>query len=132
MNNISSSAELKEAIKYLDLEQKAIGRQLKEQVNVITEELKPVNLIASVMKDVSSSPYIIDNVVGTALGVGTGYISRKLISGTSGNPIRKLIGSAMQLAVTTVATKKLVPISLMGRFLFKKIFGKKEIKPQEL
>lgn len=131
MSNISSSAELKEAIQYLELEQKVIVGEMKEQVHSITQELKPVNLIASVMKDVSSSPYIIDSVVGTALGVGTGYISRKLIAGTSANPIRKLIGSAMQLAVTTVATKKLVPISLVGRFFFKKIFGKKENKALE-
>jgi len=131
MSNISSSAELKEAIQYLELEQKVVGRQLKEQVNAITEELKPVNLIANVMKDVASSPFIIDSLVGTALGVGTGYISRKIITGTSGNPVRRLIGSALQLAVTTIATKKLVPVSIMGRFLLKKIFGKKEIKPQE-
>lgn len=128
MSNISSSAELKEAIQYLELEQKVIGRQLKEQFNIVTDELKPVNLITSVMKDVSSSPYIIDKVVGTALGVGTGYISRKFIYGSSANPVRKLIGSALQLAVTTIATKKLVPVSIMGRFLFKKIFGKKEVK----
>ncbi len=132
MSNISSSAELKEAIQYLEIEQKVIGRQLKEQFNIVTDELKPVNLITSVMKDVSSSPYIIDKVVGTALGVGTGYISRKFIAGTSANPVRKLIGSALQLAVTTIATKKLVPVSIMGRFLFKKIFGKKEAKTQKL
>jgi hypothetical protein len=132
MSNISSSAELKEAIQYLELEQKVIGRQLKEQFNIVTDELKPVNLITSVMKDVSSSPYIIDKVVGTALGVGTGYISRKFIYGSSANPVRKLVGSALQLAVTTIATKKLVPVSIMGRFLFKKIFGKKEVKTQKL
>jgi hypothetical protein len=131
MRNISSSAELKMTIQELEYDQRIIIQQLQEQVNTITDELKPVNLIASVMKDVASSPYIIDNVVGTALGVGTGYISRKIISGTSGNPIRKLIGSAIQLAVTTIATKKMVPISLIGRFLFKKIFGRKELKPNE-
>ena len=129
MSKISSSAALKEGIQQLEFEQQVIGQQLKEQFDTITEELKPVNLIASVMKDVASSPFIIDNVVGTALGVGTGYISRKLIAGTSGNPVRRLVGSAMQLAVTTIATKKMVPISLIGRFIFKKIFGKKEIKP---
>jgi hypothetical protein len=129
MSNISSSAELKEAIQYLELEQKVIGLQLKEQVNDISEELKPVNLIAGVMKDVSSSPYIVDNLVGAALGAGTGYVSRKIFAGSSANPVRKLIGSALQLTVTTITAKKLVPISLMGRFLFKKIFGKKEIKP---
>jgi hypothetical protein len=132
MSKISSRAELNDAIKYLELEQKVTGRQLKEQVKGITEDLRPVNLIASVMKDVVSSPFIIERVVGAALGVGTGYISRKIIAGTSGNPLRRLIGSAMQLAITTIATKNLVPVSLMGRFLFKKIFGKKEIKPQEL
>jgi hypothetical protein len=129
MSNISSSEELKEAIQHMELEQQKISQQLKDQIDTITEELRPVNLITSAMKDVAASPYLIDSVVGTALGVGTGYISRKLITGTSGSPVRRLIGSAFQLAVTTISAKKMVPVSMIGRFLIKKIFGKK--KPQE-
>jgi hypothetical protein len=79
MSKISSSAELKEAIQFLEFEKEAIRQELKENVNVITESLRPVNLIKSTMSDVASSDYIIDNMVGTALGIGTGYISRKLI-----------------------------------------------------
>ncbi len=131
MSKISSSAELKEAIQLLEIEQKIFRQELKEHVNVIKESLRPVNLIKSTMNEVASSDYIIDNMVGTALGIGTGYISRKLILGSSANPIRKLIGSALQLAVTTVTAKKMVPATMMGRFLFKKIFGKKEIKHQK-
>jgi len=131
MSNISSSAELKEAIQLLEIHQRVIGQELKEQVNAVRESLRPVNLIKSTMSDVASSDYIIDNMVGTAFGIGTGYISRKLILGSSVSPVRKLIGSALQLAVTTVTTKKMVPVTIMGRFLFKKIFGKKEIKLQE-
>ena len=131
MSSISSSAELKEAIQLLEMEQMVIGQDLKEQVNVISESLRPVNLIRSTLSDVASSDYIIGNLAGTALAVGTGYISRKLITGSSLNPIRKLIGSAFQLAVTIGTTKKMVPATMMGRFLFKKIFGKKEIIQQE-
>jgi len=131
MSKPSSSSELKVAIQFLELEQKATISQLKEQVYTIAGELKPVNLITSAMKDVASSPYLIDRVVVTAMGIGTGYLSRKFITGTSGSPVRKLIGSALQVAVTTLATKKMVPVSIIGRFLFKKLIEKKEIKPQE-
>jgi hypothetical protein len=131
MSNISSSAELEEAIRQLELEQQILRQQLREQTNTIVEDLKPVNLISNAMKEVASSPYLIDSVIGTALGVGTGYLSRKLITGTSGSPVRRMIGSAFQLAVTTMSTKKMVPLSMIVRFLFKKIFGKKKPKSQE-
>jgi hypothetical protein len=131
MSKTSSSAELKVAIQFLELEQQAVISQLKEQVYTIAGELKPVNLITSAMKDVASSPYLIDRVVVTAMGIGTGYLSRKLITGTSGSPVRKLIGSALQFAITTMAAKRIVPVSLIGRLIFKKLFKKKEIKLQE-
>jgi hypothetical protein len=131
MSKISSSTELREAIQLLEFEQEAIGQDLKEHVNVVRESLRPVNLLKSTMSDVASSDFVIDNIVGTALGIGTGYISRKLIIGSSLSPVRKLFGSALQLAVTTVTAKKIIPVTIMGRFLVKKIFGKKEIKPLE-
>lgn len=131
MSKISSSADLKVAVHFLELEQQAIISQLKEQVYTIARELKPVNLITSAMKDVASSPHIIDSVVVTAMGIGTGYLSRKLITGTSGSPVRKLIGTALQFAITTMAAKRIVPVSLIGRFIFKKLFEKKELKLQE-
>jgi len=124
MSNISSSAELKEAIQTLELEQQFISQQLKEQAQAIAEGLTPVNLIKDAMKEVASSPYIIDSLVATALGIGTGYISRKIITGNSGNPLRRLIGSAFQLAVTTISTQKMIPVSVLGRFLIKKVFRK--------
>jgi hypothetical protein len=127
MSKISSSAELKEAIQLLEFEQEAIGQDLKEQVNVVRESLKPVNLLKSTMKDVASSDFVIDNMVGTALGIGTGYISRKLIIGTSGSPVRKLFGSALQLAVTTVTAKKIIPVTLLwGVFSLKRYLERKK------
>jgi len=65
---------------------------------------KPVNLLRSSIRDVASLPYLIDNIIGTAVGLATGYLSRKIVIGTSGNLIRKLFGFLLQLGVTnTVA-----------------------------
>ena len=99
MQNRSSTAVLKDTIQLLETEQEIEGRILKEQFYRTYESLKPVNLLRSSIRDVASSPYLIDNIIGTAVGLATGYLSRKIVIGTSGNLIRKLFGFLLQLGV---------------------------------
>jgi len=47
--------------------------------------LKPVNLLKSTLKDITSSPYLIDNILGTTIDLATGYLSKKLVVRASGN-----------------------------------------------
>ncbi|MBK7027801.1 MAG: hypothetical protein IPH45_00645 [Bacteroidales bacterium] len=93
MENITTSSELLEAIKILEAEQDFKGQVLKTQFFLTYESLKPINLINSTLKDISSSPYLLDNILGTAMGLVSGFLSRKLIVGGSSSIIRKLLGS---------------------------------------
>jgi hypothetical protein len=78
MQNIKSTAELKNAIQLLEAEQAEKGKILKEQVHSATERLKPANLISGILDDVNKSPYLVDNILGTALGLVSGFYSQKL------------------------------------------------------
>ena len=95
MQNITSVAELKNAIQLLEVEQNLKGKILKEQFYLVYENFKPVNLLTGTLKDIVKSPYLIDNILGTAMGLATGYLSNKTIVSTSGNLVRKLIGSIL-------------------------------------
>ncbi len=100
MQNITSIAELKNAIQLLEVEQADKGQLLKEQFFLTYESLKPVNLLRSTVNDIASSPYLIDNILGAAIGLVSGFLSKKIFIGASGNKIRKLIGHVLQLGVT--------------------------------
>lgn len=127
MQNITSKAGLKDAIQFLEAEQAIKGQLLKDQFYLTYESLKPVNLLMHTLKEISSSPYLIDNISGTAMGLAGGFLSKKIFVGTSGNLIRKLIGSILQFGVTNIVAQNSEIIKSVGQAIFQHFFHKKEM-----
>ncbi len=126
MQNITSFTELKNAIQLLEVEQAAKGQLLREQFSITYESLKPVNLLKSTLKDLSSSPYLIENIVGSAVGLASGYVSKKIVVGASANIFRKLFGSILQFGVTNLVAQNPDAIKSVGQYIVQHIFRKKE------
>jgi hypothetical protein len=131
MENITSVAELKNAIQILEVEQAINGQRLKEQFIITYRSIKPLNLLKHALTDVVSSSNLIDNILGTAVGLTTGYLSKKIFIGTSGNIIRKLFGSVLQLGVTTVVAEHPSTIKSFGQFIFQHLLRKKDLNSKE-
>jgi hypothetical protein len=132
MQNITSVAELKNAIQLLEVEQNLKGKILKEQFYLVYENFKPINLLTGTLKDIVKSPYIIDNILGTVMGLATGYLSKKIFIGASGNKIKKIIGSILQFGITNVITQNSDSIKTFGRSLFQHFLRKKEMNTEKL
>ena len=77
MEPITSRDELKNVIQILEFDHSIKEQHLKEQLFIIHESLKPINLIKSTLHEVASSPYLIDNILGATVGLASGYISKK-------------------------------------------------------
>jgi len=126
MKNITSVAELKNAIQLLEEEQAVKGLQLKEQFFITYESFKPAKIISSTLKDIVLSPNLPDIILGAVLGPTSGYLIKRAITGTSGNAIRRLIGSVLQLGVTNVVSKNSESILSFGRNILQHFLRKKE------
>jgi hypothetical protein len=126
MQNITSAAELKDAIQLLEAEQSIKGQLLREQLFLTYEGLKPVNLLKNALKEISSTPYLIDNISGTAMGLLGGFLSKKIFVGASGNLIRKLFGSVLQIGVTNLVAQNSETIKSVGQALIQHFFQKKK------
>lgn len=126
MQNITSLEELRNGIEFLEAEQAVKAQVLKEQFFLTYESLKPINLLRSSMKEMVSSPDLIDDLLGTVTGLLTGFLSKKILVGKSGNLIRKLIGSIMQFGVTNVVSQHPDIIKSIGKFIVSLLFRKKE------
>ncbi|MCX6320540.1 MAG: hypothetical protein NTX93_01880 [Bacteroidia bacterium] len=126
MQNITSTAGLKNAIQLLEIEQVINGQLLKEQFYITIESLKPINLLKSTFKDIATTPFLIDNILGTAMGLATGSLSKKIFIGRSGNMFRKLLGSLLQFGVTTIVAKNPDAIKSISQFIFQHFLRKKE------
>jgi len=132
METITSIAELKTAIQVLEFEQMIKRQQLKDQLLLTHESLKPVNLIKSTLSEVASSPYLIDNILGATMGLASGYLTRKLVVSGSHNIFKKILGSVLQFGVTNLVAQHTDPIKSVGQYIYQHFLHKKEMNPKKL
>lgn len=126
MENITTSADLKQEIQILEAQQTFRTMQLREQFFLTYESLKPANLIFNTLNEIKSSPYLVNNVIDTSIGVAAGYLSRKAIIKESDSFFRKLFGAVLQFGVTNLVAQNPETIKSFGRFIFQQISRKKE------
>ncbi len=130
MKKMSAAMELKETIENLESEQSAKGLILKEQLYITYETLKPVNILKKTLQDVSASPYLIDNILGSAVGMTSGFLSKRIFVGTSGNLLRKLLGSILQFGVTNAVAQHPDTIKSAGQFIMQLLRRRKKMKSE--
>jgi len=126
MEKITCTAEIKIAIQNLEFQQDIQGKLMKEEFLIAFESLKPVHLIKSILQEVTSSPYLLDNMLGSVMGMITGYISRKITVGGSHNLIRKVVGSLLQFGVTNVVAQHTEVLKWAGNFFMQHVLHKSE------
>jgi hypothetical protein len=128
MRNSTSYSSLQDSIQLLEEEQIIKRQLLMEQLTISYESLKPLNLLQAAIRDISSTPELGNSVLGSALGLASGFLSKKLFVGTSGNLIRKLIGSFIQLGVTNIVAKHPEAIKNFGQYIIEHFLSRKETK----
>src|SRR5665647_303841 len=131
MRNITSTAGLKEAIQLMEAEKAANRKLLKEQFVNTYESFKPASLLRSTLQDISSSPNLIENILGTALGLGAGYLSRSILPGVTAMRFGKLLGPVLQVGVTNFVSKQSGNLRSLGEVMLLRIFRKKRVEIQK-
>jgi len=126
MENITCAAELKLAIIETQFEHAIQGELLKEQLLATFESLKPVNIIKSTLSEITSSPYLVENMLSAVIGLVGGFVSKKIAVGTSHNIFRKIMGTALQFGVTNLVAQHPEALKNVGQIIIEKIFHKKE------
>jgi hypothetical protein len=65
------------------------------------------------------------------MGLATGYLSKKMFLGTSGNKIKRLIGAILQFGITNVVAQNSDSVKLFGRSLLQHFFRKREMNTEK-
>ena len=111
MKRINRKEALIEQIFALEFQQRNELRHLKNQFHITYESLKPVSFIKSTFNDLTSSPEIKNNLLNNAIGLATGYISKKILLGGSHNPIKRIFGTLLEFVITNVVSKKVAEVN---------------------
>ena len=93
MQKITSSAELKDAIRQLEYKQRSDQESLREQISFVRESLTPAKLIKTTLNEVFTAPSLIRTVLSTTLGLAAGYFTKRYITGIPGSLLKRLLSS---------------------------------------
>lgn len=105
MKTTDPKSELHQAMDLLKDKQAEQFVLLREQFYITYESLKPANLIKSTFKDLTSDSGVRKDVIGGAIGLATGYLSKKVIMGATHNPISYILGNILQFAVGSLVSR---------------------------
>jgi len=126
MKNKNETDALNELILFEEIKCANELAQLKDQFHIAYESIKPINLVKNLFHEATSSSEIKNNLLSNVIGFGTGFLSKKLLLGSSHNPIRKVFGTLFEFAVANTVSKHSENIKTIGGNLFKHFFKKKQ------
>ena len=132
MQNITSSAALKDAIQLMEAEQSIQAQLLKDQFLLTVNSMRPLNVLKSTLHDISASPKLIDNILGLTMGITSGFLTNKIFVGASGNLLRKLFGSVLQFGVTNAVAQHPDTIKSYGQMIMQYFLHRRERKANNL
>ncbi len=94
------------AIADLELQRQFELESLKMQLDATIESVKPINLLKQTFTDFKKSPDMKQNLLGSAVSIAGGYISKRFLFGKSSSFIKKALGYAIQYGITNFISKK--------------------------
>jgi len=124
MKQITTAQELHEAIEELEQRKTEQLLALEHNFSELYENLKPANLIKNTLHNAFSSGDSKMNLLKAVIGLGTGFLSRKLIVGKSIGVFRKALGAAVEFGVVGLVAKNAEKIKEKGSEVINKLFKK--------
>ncbi len=126
METITDLASLNTRIAFLEQKRETEKEAITSEFHNLVESLKPVNLIKSLFHSVKESPDLKSDIFHGLLGLGTGFLTNKLLLGKMHGPIKKILGTMLQFGITKAAVNYPETIKTKGlSFLAKMLNGMK-------
>lgn len=117
---------IKSEIYRLEIKQKLELVALKNQLHATFDKLKPINLLKDTITEVSESAELKHHLLNSAIGLLTGFISKKLVIGETSNPIKNLLGTVLEFVIANVVAKNSDNIITSVEKILQLFFGKQQ------
>jgi hypothetical protein len=122
-NIISNYEELKNSIEALEIRQNEEMAFIKNEFQNGLQQLNPIHMIKSTFLNKSHTSGIKESLLATTVGLVAGYVSKKLFIGMSHNPVKKVAGTLVLIAITNIVASHPEQVKRIGRTVIK-LFGK--------
>ncbi|WP_163411440.1 hypothetical protein [Flavobacterium ajazii] len=105
METIYTFDALNQRIQLLENQQDKEWCDIKDEIDEIKENLKPLNLIRNTVEEINKTVGFKSNLAQSAINIGIGYLAKKLVIGKTNSTFKNILGSVLQVAVTTLISK---------------------------
>jgi hypothetical protein len=123
MKKPKNAADLQDAIRALEIKGLAQEKDIQETFTTISENLKPLNLVKSGVRSVFSGENK-EDLFNVLLGIGSGFLGRKLLIGKVNGVVGKTLGRAIQWGMAGLVSKNADTIKEKAGSLIDKVFKK--------
>jgi hypothetical protein len=129
MGTITDLKSLRQQIALLEQKQETEKQAIEDGFQNLLESLKPVNLIKKLFHSVKESPDLKSDLLHAAIGLGSGFLTNKLLLGKMHGPLKKILGAVLPVVLTNAAVKYPETIKNKGLSFLAKMLGSMKIKP---
>ena len=105
MEAIYTIDQLNQKIQQLEVRQDAEWCSIKDEIDDIKENLKPINLIRNTVEEINETIGFKSHMAQSAISIGIGYLAKRFIVGKGDTMFKGILGSIVQLVVTNLVTK---------------------------
>ncbi|MEN2412917.1 hypothetical protein [Flavobacterium mesophilum] len=105
MEPIYTIDQLNQRIKLLEDRQDAEWCSIKDEIDDIKENLKPLNLIRNTVEEINETVGFKSHLAQSAISIGIGYLAKRFIVGKSDSMFKGILGSIVQLVITNLVSK---------------------------
>lgn len=131
MQNISTTAELREVIIQLEFKRDNQGKQLKEQFHSTYKSFNTVNLLVKVIIEIATSPGLLSGLVSTLVDLNHRRSHSSQEREAPSSSIKGFLKALISTSVSKLIYDNSDTIMLFGQYFIRRLFHKKEKKEKE-
>jgi hypothetical protein len=105
MEAIYNIDQLNQKIEELEIRQDTEWCAIKDEINEIKDNLKPINLIRNTVEEINETVGFKSHIAQSAISIGIGYLAKRFIVGKGDSMFKGVLGSIVQLIVTNLVSK---------------------------
>lgn len=105
MEAIYNIDQLNQRIEELEVRQDKEWCDIKDEIDDIKNNLKPINLIRNTVEEINETVGFKSHIAQSAISIGIGYLAKRFIVGKGDSMFKGILGSIVQLIVTNLVSK---------------------------
>jgi hypothetical protein len=118
MHNIKCEADIILAITELEEKQFEEEQVLRQQLRLIAENIRPINLIKNTLREAADSQDLKNDLLKTVVGITAGFLTKVVLESVTDNPAKKVVGATVIYGAANILVNNPDALKATGRAFF--------------